>query len=108
LLATAIGLVLLISLPSLASQLAAQTLPGAIQPSAEPSIEAKIAELKAAKTKLAREARQTMGYHESLRQMKIVKIDKMIKRLENGENIPQSKIDHTLSHMGFPLYNPNG
>ena len=74
----------------------------------EPSIQQKIAELKAAKKKLARQARETNGYHESLRQMKIVKIDKMIKRLENGEDIPQSKIEHTLSHMGFPLYNPNG
>ncbi len=74
----------------------------------EPSIEQKIAELKAAKKKIARQARETNGYHESLRQMKIVKIDKMIKRLENGEDIPQSKIEHTLGHMGFPLYNPNG
>jgi hypothetical protein len=74
----------------------------------EPSTQQKIAELKAAKEKLARQARETNGYHESLRQMKIVKIDKMIKRLENGEDIPQSKIEHTLSHMGFPLYNPNG
>jgi hypothetical protein len=108
LIAPAIGLVLIMSLLSLAAQLAAQTPPGAVQPSAEPSIEAKIAELKAAKQKLAREARETMGYHESLRQMKIVKIDQMIKRLENGENIPQSKIEHTIRHVGFPLYNPNG
>ncbi len=78
------------------------------QPPAEPSIQAKIAELKHAKKKLARQARETNGYHESLRQMKIIKIDKMIKRLENGEDIPQSKIEHTLGHMGFPLYNPNG
>ena len=74
----------------------------------EPSTQQKIAELKTAKEKLARQARETNGYHESLRQMKIVKIDKMIKRLENGEDIPQSKIEHTLGHMGFPLYNPNG
>ena len=78
------------------------------QPPAEPSIQAKIAELKAAKKHLAREARETNGYHKSLRQMKIIKIDKLIKRLENGEDIPQSKIEHTIGHMSFPLYNPNG
>jgi len=78
------------------------------QPPAEPSIQAKIAELKAAKKHLTREARETNGDHESFREMKIIKIDKMIKRLENGEDIPQSKIEHTIGHMPFPLYNPNG
>jgi hypothetical protein len=92
---------------ALASRVRAQS-PTSGESPGEPSIEAKITELKWAKQRLAREARETMGYHESLRQMKIVKIDKMIKKLENGENIPQKKIDHTLRHMGFPLYNPYG
>ncbi len=73
----------------------------------EPSTDQKIAELKAAKKKLARQARETQGYHQSFREMKIVKIDKLIKRLEAGEDVPQSKIEKTIGHMPFPLYNPN-
>jgi hypothetical protein len=53
-------------------------------------------------------ARRESSDHRSFRLMKIIKIDKMIKRLENGEDIPQSKIEHTIGHMPFPLYNPNG
>jgi hypothetical protein len=70
----------------------------------EPSTQAKIAQLEAAKQGLARQARETMGYHESLRQMKIVKIDDLIARLKNGEDVPQSKIDKVIGHMSFPLY----
>ena len=77
------------------------------QSAAEPSTEAKIAELKHAKKKLERQARETNGYHESFRQMKIVKIDKLIKRLENGQYVSQKKIERTITHMPFPLYNPN-
>jgi hypothetical protein len=107
--AAAIGLLCLTGLLTLLPVSGtAQPAPESAQTATEPSIEAKISELKAAKEKLARQARETNGYHESLRQMKIVKIDKLIKRLENGEDIPQSKIEHTLGHMGFPLYNPNG
>ena len=89
---------------------AAQSSPGDMGHSdsaPEPSTEQKIAELKAAKKRLARQARETSGYHESLRQMKILKIDKLIKRLEAGEDVPQSKIEKTVGHMPFPLYNPN-
>jgi hypothetical protein len=107
--ASAISLLVLTGLFAVAPiHILAQPSPQSAQTAAEPSIQQKIAELKAAKKKIARQARETNGYHESLRQMKIVKIDKMIKRLENGEDIPQSKIEHTLGHMGFPLYNPNG
>ena len=60
--------------------------------------------MKAAKEGLARQARETMGYHESLRQMKIVKIDNLIARLKQGENVPQSKIDKTIGHSSIPLY----
>jgi hypothetical protein len=77
------------------------------QSAAEPSAGQKIAELKAAKKKLQRDARETNGYHQAFRLMKIKKIDKLIKRLENGEDVPQSKIDRTITHMPFPLYNPN-
>jgi len=77
------------------------------QSAAEPSTEQKIAELKAARKKLERDARETTGYHQAFRLMKVKKIDKLIKRLENGEDVPQSKIDHTITHMPFPLYNPN-
>jgi hypothetical protein len=73
---------------------------------AEPGIPAKIAELEQAKKGLARQARESNGYHESLRQMKIVKIDDLIARLKRGENVPQSKIEKTIGHMSFPLYNP--
>ncbi len=73
---------------------------------AEPAIPAKIAELEQAKEVLARQARETNGYHESLRQMKIVKIDDLISRLKRGENVPQSKIEKTIGHMSFPLYHP--
>ena len=77
------------------------------QSAAEPSTGQKIAELKAAKKKLQRDARETNGYHQAFRLMKVKKIDKLIKRLENGEDVPQSKIDRTITHMPFPLYNPN-
>ena len=70
----------------------------------EPSIQAKIAQLKDAKERLARQARETNGYHESLRQMKIVKIDKLMSRLKNGENVPQKEINHTIEHMAIPGY----
>ena len=50
---------------------------------------------------------ETNGYHQAFRLMKVKKIDKLIKRLENGEDEPQSKIDRTITHMPFPLYNPN-
>ena len=39
--------------------------------------------------------------------MKILKIDKLIKRLQAGEDVPQSKIEKTIGHMPFPLYNPS-
>jgi len=78
------------------------------QATAEPSTQAKIAQLEAAKKGLARQARETNGYHESLRQMKIVKIDDLIARLKRGENVPQRKIDKTIGHMSFPLYEPPG
>ncbi len=84
----------------------AQPVPGSSESAPEPSIQAKIAQLKAAKEGLARQARETNGYHESLRQMKIVKIDGLIARLKNGEDVPQSKIDKTIGHMSFPLYRP--
>jgi hypothetical protein len=63
----------------------AQSSPQSAETAAEPSVQSKIAELKAAKKNLARQARET-----------------------NGEDIPQSKIEHTLGHIGSPLYNPNG
>jgi hypothetical protein len=88
----------------------AQSSPGDMGHSAaavEPSNDQKIAELKAAKKKLERQARETTGYHESFRQMKVIKIDQLIKQLENGEDVPQSKIDKTIGHMAFPLYNPH-
>jgi hypothetical protein len=100
----AIGLLCLLGLPALTLSARAQAPSDSSQPAAEPSIQAKIAQLKAAKEGLAREARETMGYHQALRQMKIVKIDKLIARLKRGENVPQSKIDHTIGHMSFPLY----
>jgi ribosomal protein L16 Arg81 hydroxylase len=84
----------------------AQPAPEASQTAAEPSTQEKIAQLEAFKHKLARQARETNGYHESLRQMKIVKIDDLIHRLKNGEDVPQSKIDKTLTHMSFPLWHP--
>jgi len=93
-----------------AGRCAAQSSPGDMGHSAsaaEPSIDQKVAELKAAKKTLARQARETSGYHESLRQMKILKIDKLIKRLQAGEDVPQSKIEKTIGHMPFPLYNPS-
>jgi hypothetical protein len=74
---------------------------------AEPTTEQKIAELKAARKKLERDARETNGYHQAFRLMKVKKIDKLIRRLEDGEDVPQSKIDRTITHMPFPLYNPN-
>jgi len=73
---------------------------------AEPAIPAKIAELEQAREVLARQARETNGYHESLRQMKIVKIDGLIARLKRGEDVPQRKIDKTIGHMSLPLYHP--
>ncbi len=100
----AIGLLCLVCLLALTPAARAQAPSDSSQPAAEPSIQAKIAQLKAAKEGLARQARETMGYHESLRQMKIVKIDKLIARLKRGENVPQSKIDKTIEHMSFPLY----
>lgn len=105
---TILVLLALIGILSVASVRAeAQSPPTEMGQSApEPSSEAKIAELKAARKKLERQARETTGYHESFRQMKILKINKMIKQLENGEDVPQSKIEHTISHMPFPLYNP--
>jgi parvulin-like peptidyl-prolyl isomerase len=104
-----ISLFCLIAATAFAFAVRAQPAPeAATTAAAEASIQAKISELKAAKKNLARQARETNGYHESFRQMKIVKIDKMIKRLENGENVPQSKIEHTIGHMPFPLYNPGG
>lgn len=83
----------------------ARAQPSDSSPSAtEPSTQAKIAQLKAAKQGLERQAREATGYHESLRQMKIVKIDDLITRLKNGEDVPQSKIDKVIGHMSFPLY----
>ncbi len=58
--------------------------------------QAKIAELEANKQAFAREARQTRGYHESLRLMKVVEIDGLIERLKRGEDIPQSEIARAL------------
>lgn len=76
------------------------------QTATEPGIPAKIAELEGAKERLARQARETNGYHESLRQMKIVKIDQLIARLKRGDDVAQSQIEKTIGHMSFPLYNP--
>jgi hypothetical protein len=50
--------------------------------------------------------RESVGYQESLRNLKIVKIDKLIARLKRGENVPQSKIDTTIRHSSLPLYHP--
>jgi hypothetical protein len=102
----AIWLLCLVCLPALTPAASAQAPSDSSQPAAEPSVQAKIAQLKAAKVGLARQARETTGYHESLRQMKIVKIDNLIARLKRGENVPQSKIDHTIGHMAIPLYKP--
>jgi ribosomal protein L16 Arg81 hydroxylase len=99
-----VSVLLCVLTPTLAAH--AQPTPQASQTAAEPSTEAKIAQLEAFKHKLARQARETNGYHESLRQMKIVKIDDLIHRLKNGEEVPQSKIDKTLTHMSFPLWHP--
>jgi hypothetical protein len=74
----------------------------------EPSIAQKIAQLKAAKKGIERQARETNGYQESLRQMKVLKIDDLISRLKRGEDVPQSKIDHTIGHSSLPLYHPPG
>jgi hypothetical protein len=82
----------------------AQPAPGTAQSAEEPGIADKIAELKAAKRGLEREARETNGYHEAFRRMKIIKINKMIARLKNGEDVPEKEIDHTINHMPFPLY----
>jgi hypothetical protein len=102
--ACAICLLCLLCLPALMFTARAQAPSDSSQMAPEPSIQAKIAQLKAAKEGLAREARETMGYHQSLRQMKIVKIDGLIARLKRGENVPQSKIDHTIGHSSIPLY----
>ena len=100
----AIFLASLVCLPVLTFSARAQAPSDSSEPAKEPSIQAKIAQLKAAKEGLARQARETMGYHTSLRDMKIVKIDNLIARLKRGENVPQSKIDHTIEHMSIPLY----
>lgn len=100
----AICLLCLAGLPALTITARAQPPSDSSEPAPEPSIQAKIAQLKGAKEGLERQARETMGYHESLRQMKIVKIDKLIARLKRGENVPQKKIDQTIGHMSFPLY----
>src|SRR5690348_11025368 len=94
--------------PALTPCLHAQTPAGSSQSATEPSSEAKIAQLEAAKKGLARQAREATGYHESLRRMKIVKIDKLIARLKRGEDVPQSKIDRTIGHSSLPLYKPPG
>jgi hypothetical protein len=82
----------------------AQPAPALEQSAQEPSIAAKIAQLKAARRGLEREARETQGYHEAFREMKIVKINKLISRLKSGEDVPEKEIDHTINHMPFPLY----
>jgi hypothetical protein len=91
---------------TLAQNVRAQPAAEASPTAAEPNTQAKIAQLEAFKAKLARQARETNGYHEQLREMKIIKIDHLIKRLKNGENVPQSEIDKTLTHMSFPLWHP--
>jgi hypothetical protein len=98
----------LVCLPALAHRVYGQAASEAPQSAPEPSIQQKIAQLKAAKEGLARQAGETNGYHESLRRMKIIKIDKLIARLKRGEDVPQSKIDKTIQHMAFPLYHPPG
>ena len=71
-----LALLALIGLLTLApGRCAAQSSSNTGQSAAEPSTEAKISELKAAKKHLERQARETNGYHESFRQMKIVKIE---------------------------------
>jgi hypothetical protein len=64
--------------------------------------------LEAAKHALERQARETNGYQESLRQMKVLKIDDLISKLKSGQNVPQSKIDRTIQHMSLPLYHAPG
>ncbi len=86
----------------------AQPAPDSCPVSAEPGRQAKIAQLQAVRQGLERQAREATGYHESLRQMKIVKIDHLIARLKNGEDVPQSKIDKVIGHMLFPLYEAPG
>jgi hypothetical protein len=80
--------------------------PGSAQSATEPDVQAKIAELEAAKKGLERQARETTGYQESLRNLKIVKIDDLIARLKRGEDVPQSKIERTIRHSSLPLYHP--
>ncbi len=97
---------LAICIPALTPCPRAQAASDSSPSATEPSTQAKIAQLEAAKQGLARQARETNGYHESLRQMKIVKIDDLITRLKNGEDVSQSKIDKVIGHMSFPLYRP--
>ncbi|GEM_PF-5154016 len=89
-------------LPRFGSHALAQPL----QSANEPGVQAKISELEAAKKGLERQARETTGYQESLRNLKILKIDKLIERLKRGEDVPQSKIDRTIRHSSLPLYHP--
>jgi hypothetical protein len=91
-------------IPALAHSAYAQAAPDNSQAVPEPGIAQKIAQLKTAKRGLARQANEAQGYHESLRRMKIVKINQLISRLKQGDDVPQSEIDHTINHMSFPLY----
>ena len=70
----ALALLALIGLLTLAPRRCAAQSPSTDmgQSAAEPSTEQKIAELKAAKKKLQRDARETNGYHQSFRLMKVV------------------------------------
>ncbi len=102
----AIGLLCFLCIPALTAYTQAQPTPLS-SGLAEPSRQAKIAQLEAARQGLARQAREATGYHESLRQMKIVKIDDLIARLKNGEDVPQNNIDKVIGHMSFPLYKAN-
>jgi hypothetical protein len=102
----AICLLCLVCLPALTLTARAQAPSDSSQPAAEPSIQAKIAQLKAAKAGLARHARETAGYGVSERNLKIVKIDKLIARLKRGENVPQSKIDKAVGHVSIPVSKP--
>ncbi|HKD66387.1 MAG TPA: hypothetical protein VKB84_06065 [Candidatus Binataceae bacterium] len=95
-------------LPAFALTAHAQANSPASQPAAEPSTQAKIAQLEAAKHALERQARETNGYQESLRQMKVLKIDDLISKLKSGQNVPQSKIDRTIRHVSLPLYHAPG
>ncbi len=101
------GAILCVSIHcGLGSPARAQTPSDSSHTAVEPNIEAKIIQLETVKRGLARQARETNGYQESLRQMKIIKIDKLIARLKRGENVPQSTIDRTIGHSSLPLYKP--